>query len=536
MIESVLAGIDSPYYPINSSEIGFTKEEYLNNIKAELANYRQEYTDLFSIFTSREIEYSKEYLNFISTTNIKLKTLTNGIPKVDEQPFLSAISKLTNAVFYVSTISIKEILDMNNKYVYELMYNLNNGYYSAIEKLTLILLNDFRKETKKYSSVNIIIFSIILIGSILNTFIFWRMMTKLDDDREKPINLFLTIKKKVFEDLKSSSENFSNKLLNKFFGNEENEEESQQEYIANVKLNDINIAKFKALNEYKASSKKASSFIFYFVQILTLFFMFSLLILLKYINSLLYYRNVGRFTEVYNHTHFSHNYLVLRLDIIKQYLFNDSIPNFFLEGKQLSYAFFFYCFLNMTYQFEEALISTSKTTSFLKREYKDIFKKYIYSDFKEFIVINNYNRDIILNNSKSLENGFKEISFEIFEILKYISFQYFINSTRNEDNYISDLVFDKSWSALDVMLTGLVKPLYNKLIEVMNSYYYSFVENIKILYISIYIIFVSLLSIYYWIIWKKYEDNFLDLIKKSFDLINLIPEEIKNLIVLKLNE
>ena len=38
------------------------------------------------------------------------------------------------------------------------------------------------------------------------------MMTKLDDDREKPINLFLTIKKKVFEDLKSSSENFSNKL------------------------------------------------------------------------------------------------------------------------------------------------------------------------------------------------------------------------------------------------------------------------------------------------------------------------------------
>ena len=536
VIKSILAELDSSILPINSSEIGFSKEEYLNNIKSELQNYRLEFTDLFNIFTSREIEYSKEYLNFISTTNISLKTLTNGIPKIDQQPFLIAISKLINAIFYISTKSNVDILDMNNKYVYELMQNLNNGYYMAIEKLTVILLNDFQMDTRKYSIINIILFLVFFIGSILNTFIFWKMMTKLDDDREKPINLFLTIKKKVFEDLKSSSENFSNKLLNKFFGNEENEEESQQEYIANVKLNDINIAKFKALNEYKASSKKASSFIFYFVQILTLFFMFSLLILLKYINSLLYYRNVGKFTEVYNHTHFSHNYLVLRLDIIKQYLFNDSIPNFFLEGKQLSYAFFFYCFLNMTYQFEEALTSTSKTTSFLKKEYKDIFKKYIYSDFGKFIEINNYNRDIILNNSKSLENGFKEISFEIFEILKYISFQYFINSTRNEDNYISDLVFDKSWSALDIMLTGLVKPLYNKLIEVMNSYYYSFVENIKILYISIYIIFVSLLSIYYWIIWKKYEDNFLDLIKKSFDLINLIPEEIKNLIVLKLNE
>ena len=421
---------------------------------------------------------------------------------------------------------------MNNKYVYELMQNLNNGYYMAIEILTVILLNDFQTDTRKYSIINIIILCIIFIGSILNSFIFWKMMTKLDDDREKPINLFLTIKKKVFEDLKNSSENFSNKLLNKFFGNEENEEES----IANVKISDINIAKFKALNEYKDSSKRASSFIFYFVQLLILFFIFNLFILLKYINSLLYHRNAVKFTEVYNHTQFSHNYLILRLDVIKQYLFNDSIPYFFIEGKELSYYFFFHCFMNMTYQFEETLVSTSKTTSFLKYEYKDIFKKYIYSDFKEFIKINNYNRDIILNNSKSLENGFKEISFEIYEILKYISFQYFMNNTRNEDNYISDLLFDKSWSNIDKMLTGLVKPLYTKLIEVMNSYYYAFVENIKVLYISIYIAFIGLLSLYYWIIWKKYEDNFLDLIKKSFDLINLIPEEIKNLIVLKLNE
>ena len=536
IIESILSGLDRPILSINLSETGFTQEKYLNKIKSELSNYRIEFTDLFNIFTSREIDYSQEYLDFISTTNISLKTLTNGIPKTEEQPFLSAISKLTNAVFYVSTISIEEKIDMNNKYFYELMFNLNNGYYTAIEKLTVILLNDFQKETKKYSLINIIIFSVIFIGSILNSFIFWKMMTKLDDDREKPLNLFLTIKKKIFEDLKSSSENFSNKLLNKFFGNEENEEESQKEYIANVKLNDINIAKFKALNEYKASNKKASSFLFYFVQLLALFFIFNIFILLKYINSLLYNRNVGRFTEVYNHTQFSHNYFVLRLDIIKQYLLNDSIPNFSKEGKYITYYIFFHCFMNMTHQFEETLISTSKTASFLKYEYKDIFKKYIYSDFKEFIEINNYNKDIILNNAKSLENGFKEISFELYEILKYISFQYFMNNTRNEDNYISDLVFDNSWPIIDTMLIGLVKPLYTKLIEAMNSYYYSFVENIKVLYISIYIIFVTLLSLFYWIIWKKYEDNFIDLIKKSFDLINLIPEEIKNLIVIKLNE
>ena len=303
-----------------------------------------------------------------------------------------------------------------------------------------------------------------------------------------------------------------------------------------MKLNDINIAKFKALNEYKASSKKTSSFISYFFQLLALFLIFNLLILLKYINSLLYFRNVRKFTEVYNHTQFSHNYLVLRLDVIKQYLLNDSIPNFSNERIEYNYYIFFHCFLNMSYQFEEAITSTSKTRSFLKKEYKEIFKKLIYSDFKEYIEINNYNRDIILNNTKSLENGFKEISLEIFETLKYIAFEYFMNRTRNEENYVSDLLFDKSWSNIDMILKGLVKPLYQKLIEIMNSCYYSFIEDIKVLYITIYIIFVALLSVYYWIVWKRYEDNFLDLIKKSFDLINLIPEEIKNLIVLKLNE
>ena len=76
------------------------------------------------------------------------------------------------------------------------------------------------------------------------------------EDREKPINLFLTIKKKIFEDLKNASESFSNKLLNKFFGNEDNEEESQKDYQTNIKANDINIIKFKAPNEYKSVGKK----------------------------------------------------------------------------------------------------------------------------------------------------------------------------------------------------------------------------------------------------------------------------------------
>ncbi len=46
----------------------------------------------------------------------------------------------------------------------------------------------------------------------------YKLICKFIDDREKPVDLFLTIKKK-FEELKLISETFLNKLLNKFFGN-----------------------------------------------------------------------------------------------------------------------------------------------------------------------------------------------------------------------------------------------------------------------------------------------------------------------------
>ena len=66
-------------------------------------------------------------------------------------------------------------------------------------------------------------------------------------ERERPINLFLTLKKKVFESLKNAAESFSNKILNKIFGNEDVEDESQQDYQTNIEPNDINIVKFKAM-------------------------------------------------------------------------------------------------------------------------------------------------------------------------------------------------------------------------------------------------------------------------------------------------
>ena len=366
------------------------------------------------------------------------------------------------------------------------------------------------------------------------------MMSKLDVDREKPINLFLTIKKQIFENLKNSSENFSNKLLNKFFGNEENEEESQQQYRSNVTSSDINISKLKALNEYKSSINKNNSFLFYFIQLVIFYIICNAFLIIKYFNTIYYYDNIEKFTIVYNSTQFSQIFLLGRINIVRQFFFNESI--IILEnnyGENIDN--FMLCFLDMTKEFDQALKETSKTNSFLKDDYKKLFKRYIYENFTEIMLKDiEQNYDLyktFLKTIVDIEIGFKYISMEIYENLRILMINYLDNNRRNEAlKNASELLNDSNWILVDLMVNYLAKPWYKNIIELIEAKYYLYIDKLKSTYITVFVIIISLITLNFWLIWKRFEDRYIDLIRKSFELINLIPEEIKNIIVNKLNE
>ena len=63
-----------------------------------------------------------------------------------------------------------------------------------------------------------------------------------------------------------------------------------------------------------------------------------------------------------------------------------------------------------------------------------------------------------------------------------------------------------------------------------------FQSSSKFIYIILFICLMVLVILYYCIIWKSYEKKMGNLLKESANLINLIPQEIKNLIIEKLNE
>ena len=525
--EAIITNTLKNYYISNK----YNKIDYINYIKVELGKCHNEFMDLDNSFVNA---FSKNFSNYISNKNLTLKTLTNGVSVDLELPFESAMDRYSSQIFYISTISDLESINMTDKYSYELMVNLMNDYMLTGMETSILILDDIINSTKNPGIVGNVFIFISLFIIILSLFSFYKMTINFILDRERPINLFLTIKKKLFEDLKTSAENFSNKLLNKFFGNEENEEETHQDSITNIKANDINIAKFNSLHEYKTSLNKGESLMFYFGQLIVFFICFEIYMVLKYLNTLNHFSNVLKFLDIYNTTQISHTFIIIRLNVIKQYFFNDSLTNFNMEINNINYSFY-KSFQDISLHFSNTIFIASKSNSYEQKKYKNLFKEYLYSDFSNFIENENIKNNT--NYIDKVKSGFKPIKMEAFEILRSLSIKYFLDNKRNKSNLnISDIINDSKWYDLHEILIYFIRPWYKNIIELMNSGFYSMVDNLQGIYIGIFILLFVIITLNYFIVWKSYEEKLYNLLKKSFDLINLIPKEIKFIIVSKLNE
>lgn len=208
----------------------------------------------------------------------------------------------------------------------------------------------------------------------------------------------------------------------------------------------------------------------------------------------------------------------------------ESLESFNFNDNQLKY-YFLNTLLEISEQLEDTIKQISKTDCFLKDKYKDIYLQYMYGNFSD-IIFDSLNIPDISNIAKRAEVGFKSISFNIFEVIRFLIVKY----CDEEENIIIDYINDQIWTEIGVLLPFIVRPFYNKIDDSIQLYFYEYIEDKILTYIVVFVIVIIIISLYYWILWKRYEDNFIDSIKKSFDLINLIPEEIKNIIVNKLNE
>ncbi len=536
--EAILAQCTDPVY--NNLDDGMTKEDYVKEMMSEMADCRSEFSETYAFYSNATVTFSKEYQNYISHTQVYIRTKSNGEETIEHQPFSIAMSRIPTSIYYVSRVmDASTSVTMDDRNAYELMMNLLNDYLLVWRNVTVLLVDDVKSHAKS-SKIILIIFIFSFIIAVFSLFILWKLITRFIDDREKPIDLFLTIKKKKFEELKNSSESFVNKLLNKFFGNEENEEESMVDYSTNIKPDDINIIKFKTKNEYKQSLKSSSEYLLNYVKIVIFFVVLQAYMIFKFLYNSNNMKNINKFTDVFNVTQYSQSDIILSLDVVKSFLLNNTYPIYNETDPDKIRDIFIYTFLSLSDTFENLVIVSYNTSCFLKGAYNMKLYNYLNNEITSIATnVDNSSLEIDLDNLfestttylGTLRNGFKAVISRYFELIRYIGIIYIDPSKENNTlwNY-------NEFKEINSIAKNVIRPWYKTVISLMNDEFDDFINQIKLLNVSTYIVLLCIVILLYCLVWKSYEENLKQLLKTSVDLINLIPEEIKFQIVQKLNE
>ena len=234
--------------------------------------------------------------------------------------------------------------------------------------------------------------------------------------------------------------------------------------------------------------------------------------------------------DVFNITYYSYIDIIINIDLSKQFIYNKSIPIFYYKNSEIGIdeeSPFYSMLYNVTNIFEQMIIKTTDATSLLSEEYRDTFSFYLYKNFSDKLFIDTH----YMANSNLLfliGKGFKPCAFNIFEKLKF----FWIQNHENKLNTINDF----RWCDIDYLALYIIRPWFNNIIDILHNEANNFLNDAKVIQISLFIVIIFILIMSYFIIWKKYEESLSILLEKSIDLIQLMPEEIKNVIVRKFNE
>ena len=510
---------------------GFNDSSYIIHCMEEMSDYRQKIADTTSLFSNATVSFSDEYYDYIDNLLIRIFTLSNSQETTEIINYETAINRIPTSIFYVSTVNDNyENINLKDRNAYELMMNLGNDYLLMIRNITFILAENAKDEAKS-SKTLLIIFVLNFIVSAITLFVMWKLISRFIDDREKPVDLFLTIKKKKFEELKTTSENFLNKLLNKFFGNEETEEEeSKIEYTTSNKNEDIiMITKFKQKNDYKQSIRNSSEYLMLFIQIALFLLCIEGYMTFKYFFIRKTLKNIKDYTDIFNITHYSESHLVLATNVFKSFYYNDSIP---ILNQTDTTNVYYETIINISDEIERLYTKTFETGSFLKGKYLDEFSNRMIGNITDMLDdINATDEDY----RGTLENGFSCVSTRYFEMSKFLVVLY-IKTNSSEEITDSSFCYKEKFVQVNKVLINVIRPWFDKMIDYIKDRFDDYKSQINLVIDSTYIILLIAVIVIYFLVWKSYEERLKSLLKTSVDLIKLIPEEIKREIVKKLNE
>ena len=246
--------------------------------------------------------------------------------------------------------------------------------------------------------------------------------------------------------------------------------------------------------------------------------------------------NIFQFILLYDKINVDQTNLILSLNILKSYLFNKTIP---ILNEKNTEEQFIGAFLNISDKFQDSILYTSKTNSFLSGTFLEKFQQFLLGDFSELLdkdLIEKYKGQI----QNDLKKGLKPSIFNDYEIVRYMTLKYCISSeidNKTNDN-ISNLLKENEIKLFEINFSTqlIIKSWYEGVLKLMFNSFDEYQNNGRMFYIIFFISLIFIEIIVYTIIWRSHEEKLNLLLKGSIELINLIPLEIKNMIIDKLKE
>ena len=98
------------------------------------------------------------------------------------------------------------------------------------------------------------------------------------------------------------------------------------------------------------------------------------------------------------------------------------------------------------------------------------------------------------------------------------------------------MINDEYWNDLNYIVKNLLRNWFDNIEDIMDNLFSDYMSKANVVHTIIFVILQCFLLLYSIIVWRRYYITVKVMIKKSQELINLIPEEIKYIMVEKINE
>ena len=436
---------------------GTSKIEYIHDLMQELADYQESISGSYNFLTNTsKIKYIKNLTEYMNSLTFNILTISNGEKHTEYLNLASAMGRLSTDIFFVSIIrdNINQIT-MKNKNTYDLMVNLLNDYYIYWYEITKSIFDSVYSFNQIPTSFYVI-FIISFVLTIANCILLENFLKVVIIEKEKPLELVLTIKKKVFDSLKTNSDVFLNNLLNKIVGNDDLEQETKSEASLKIMDNDM-----------------------YYILIFVVIEIFLIIKFVKVKNSLKIY---SKYTKVLNSTEYCQLDLILTCDFVKSFFYDKSIKilnstdteNIIEEKLE-----------KITDSFGEMILSVYDNLKYLKDNYENFFYSLLNLDVDDILQGTEKSISMI---SFSQVRGLKSILFRYFEFFRFIWQCYLYNPNANF------LYYSKFWN-LNNLLRNAIRPWFDTIHSELYSAYFDYHDGQKLFNIYAFIIILVLKEI-----------------------------------------